>query len=51
MSHYFDASVPIVEKAAMDSESDDSDLKWLQIVRGERKGVARMGLNGCYIGK
>ena len=27
---------------AQDGPGDDSDLKWLQVVRGERKGVAKM---------
>jgi predicted HicB family RNase H-like nuclease len=42
MSQYFDASCPTAHETASDGPGEDSDLKWLQVVRGKRAGVARM---------
>ena len=42
ISRYFDASVKHAHLTAADAEGEDSDLKWLQVIRGEREGVARM---------
>ena len=42
MSKYFDASSPMAHLTAKDGPTEDSDFKWLQVVRGERAGVAKM---------
>ena len=43
MNEYFDASSKDALESAKDNDGEDSDFKWLQIVRGLRPGVARMG--------
>ena len=42
MSKYFDASSPMAHLTAKDGPTEDSDFKWLQVVRGEHAGVAKM---------
>ena len=47
MQEYFDASSSDALDTAVDYDTEDSDYKWLQIVRGERQGIARMGGIDC----
>ena len=47
MQEYFDASSSDALDMAVDYDTEDSDYKWLQIVRGERQGIARMGEINC----
>ena len=42
LPRYFDASVAHAHLLAKDNPGSDSDLKWLQVIRGEREGVAKM---------
>ena len=42
LPRYFDASASHAHRVATDGPGEDSDLKWLQVVRGEREGVAKM---------
>ena len=42
LPRYFDASASHAHHVATDGPGEDSDLKWLQVVRGEREGVAKM---------
>ena len=42
LTKYFDASALDAHLHAADGDGDDSDLKWLQVIRGEREGVAKM---------
>ena len=42
LPHYFDASASHAHRVATDGPGDNSDLKWLQVVCGEREGVAKM---------
>ena len=44
---YFDASSTDALKFLKDVEGEDSDLKWLEVVRGIRPGVAQMGGIEC----
>ena len=43
MEAYFDASSPNALASLKDVDGEDSDYKWLEVVRGLRPGVARMG--------
>ena len=43
INEYFDASADDALNKAKDNEGEDSDYKWLEIIRGLRLGVARMG--------
>ena len=43
MNAYFDASSPDALASLKDVDGEDSDYKWLEVVRGLRPGVARMG--------
>ena len=40
MDTYFDASANDVLESAKDNEGEDSDFKWLEIIRGWHPGVA-----------
>ena len=43
MEAYFDTSSPDALASLKDVDGEDSDYKWLEVVRGLRSGVARMG--------
>ena len=43
MQEYFDASSSNALDTAVDYDTEDSDYKWVQILRGEIQGVAWMG--------
>jgi hypothetical protein len=42
MQEYFDASSSNALDTAVDYDTEDSDYKWVQILRGEKQGINRI---------